>query len=99
MTPPTATRQIGPSAAIRTPDRIEDRIGPALLRLPLDPVLTLADRPLGVLDRDARRGHAQPDPAPAELLRRPAALLPGRRRGLHARALALELRPSAPAQV
>jgi rod shape determining protein RodA len=42
MSPPTATTQIGPSAAIRTPERVEERAGPLLSRLPLDPLLTLA---------------------------------------------------------
>jgi rod shape determining protein RodA len=42
MNPPTATRPIGPSAAIHPPERLEERTGPLLLRLPLDPLLTIA---------------------------------------------------------
>jgi rod shape determining protein RodA len=42
MSPPTATTSLGPSAAIRAPERVEERTGPLLSRLPLDPLLTLA---------------------------------------------------------
>jgi rod shape determining protein RodA len=42
MSPPTATSSIGPSAAIHTPERVEERAGPLLSRLPLDPLLTIA---------------------------------------------------------
>lgn len=42
MSPPSATTRIGPSAAIQTPERLEERAGLSLLRLPLDPLLTLA---------------------------------------------------------
>ncbi|HWX75320.1 MAG TPA: FtsW/RodA/SpoVE family cell cycle protein, partial [Solirubrobacteraceae bacterium] len=42
MSPPTATTSLGPSAAIRAPERVEERAGPLLSRLPLDPLLTLA---------------------------------------------------------
>jgi rod shape determining protein RodA len=42
MTPPSATTAIGPSAAIHTPEGVEERAGPLLSRLPLDPLLTLA---------------------------------------------------------
>jgi rod shape determining protein RodA len=48
MSPPTATTPIGPSAAIRAPERLEERSGPLLARLPLDPLLTLAVIGLGV---------------------------------------------------
>jgi rod shape determining protein RodA len=50
MTPPTvtATSPIGPATAIRAPERIEERRGPLLARLPLDPLLTLAVIGLGV---------------------------------------------------
>jgi rod shape determining protein RodA len=41
MSPPTTTAPIGPSAAIQAPVRPEER-GASSLRLPLDPVLTLA---------------------------------------------------------
>jgi rod shape determining protein RodA len=42
MSPPTVSTPIGPSAAIRTPERVEERARPLLLRLPLDPLLTIA---------------------------------------------------------
>jgi rod shape determining protein RodA len=50
MTPPAATsaRPIGPSAAIRAPEGLEERRGPLLSRLPLDPLMTLAVVGLGV---------------------------------------------------
>jgi rod shape determining protein RodA len=42
MSPPTATTSIGPSAAIHTPEGVEQRARPLLSRMPLDPLLTLA---------------------------------------------------------
>jgi rod shape determining protein RodA len=42
MSPPPAPAPIGPSTAIQTPERPEDRAAPSSFRLPLDPVLTLA---------------------------------------------------------
>src|SRR5690349_5968231 len=50
MTPPTATTTspIGPATAIRAPEHIDERRGPLLARLPLDPLLTLAVIGLGV---------------------------------------------------
>jgi rod shape determining protein RodA len=48
MSSPSATRRIGPSAAIQTPEGLEERAGLNLLRLPLDPLLTLAVLGLGV---------------------------------------------------
>jgi rod shape determining protein RodA len=48
MSPPTATPPIGPSAAIQAPEREEERTAGGLLRLPLDPMLTLAVIGLGI---------------------------------------------------
>jgi len=48
MSPPSASTRIGPSAAIQTPERLEERAGLGLLRLPLDPLLTLAVVGLGI---------------------------------------------------
>jgi rod shape determining protein RodA len=48
MSPPSTTTRIGPSAAIQTPERLEERAGLSLLRLPLDPLLTLAVLGLGI---------------------------------------------------
>jgi rod shape determining protein RodA len=48
MSPPPATTPIGPSTAIQTPDRPEDQTSGSLLRLPLDPVLTLTVIALGI---------------------------------------------------
>jgi rod shape determining protein RodA len=48
MSPPSASTRIGPSAAIQTPERLEERAGLSLLRLPLDPLLTLAVVGLGI---------------------------------------------------
>jgi rod shape determining protein RodA len=42
LSPSTATAPIGPSRAIRPPEGVEERSGPLLARLPLDPLLTLA---------------------------------------------------------
>jgi rod shape determining protein RodA len=42
MSPQTATTAIGPSRAIQTPERPEERTAGSFFRLPLDPVLTLA---------------------------------------------------------
>ncbi len=42
MSPPTVSTPIGPSAAIRAPEGLEERPRPLLLRLPLDPLLTIA---------------------------------------------------------
>jgi rod shape determining protein RodA len=42
MSPQTATTSIGPSAAIHTPEGVEQRARPLLSRMPLDPLLTLA---------------------------------------------------------
>jgi rod shape determining protein RodA len=42
MTPPPTSTPISASAAIRAPERLEERSGPLLARLPLDPLLTLA---------------------------------------------------------
>jgi rod shape determining protein RodA len=42
MSTRTAIRPIGPSAAIRAPEGVQERSGPAYSRLPLDPLLTLA---------------------------------------------------------
>ena len=42
MSPSTVSRPISPSAAIHPPERLEERAGPLLLRLPLDPLLTIA---------------------------------------------------------
>ena len=48
MSPAGATTRIGPSAAIQTPERLEERAGLGLLRLPFDPLLTLAVVGLGI---------------------------------------------------
>ena len=48
MSSPSATTQIGSSAAIQTPEGLQERAGLNLLRLPLDPLLTLAVLGLGV---------------------------------------------------
>ncbi len=48
MSPPTANPPIGPSAAIQAPEREEERTASGLLRLPLDPMLTLAVIGLGI---------------------------------------------------
>jgi rod shape determining protein RodA len=51
MTPPpaaTTTSRISPATAIRAPERLQERRGPLLARLPLDPLLTLAVIGLGV---------------------------------------------------
>jgi rod shape determining protein RodA len=42
MTPPATSTPIGASGAISAPARLEERAGPLLARLPLDPLLTLA---------------------------------------------------------
>jgi rod shape determining protein RodA len=42
MSPPSTTSQIGPSTAIQAPQGPEERAGPSIPRLPLDPLLTLA---------------------------------------------------------
>jgi rod shape determining protein RodA len=42
MTPPTTATSIGPSRAIQMPERAEQQATGSLLRLPLDPALTLA---------------------------------------------------------
>jgi rod shape determining protein RodA len=42
MSPPTVSTPIGPSAAIHTPEGVEERARPLRLRLPLDPLLTIA---------------------------------------------------------
>jgi rod shape determining protein RodA len=42
VTPPATSTQLGPSAAIRAPERLQERAGPLLARLPLDPLLTVA---------------------------------------------------------
>jgi rod shape determining protein RodA len=42
VSPPTTTGSIGASAAIRPPEGLEERSGPLLARVPLDPLLTLA---------------------------------------------------------
>jgi rod shape determining protein RodA len=42
MTPPTTATPIGPSRAIQMPERAEEQTAGSLLRLPLDPALTLA---------------------------------------------------------
>jgi rod shape determining protein RodA len=42
MSPPSATSPIGPSSAIQAPQGVEEQAGASVLRLPLDPLLTLA---------------------------------------------------------
>jgi rod shape determining protein RodA len=42
MSPPSTTGPIGPSTAIQSPQRPEEQAGASGLRLPLDPLLTLA---------------------------------------------------------
>ena len=42
MTPPTTATPIGPSRAIQMPERAEQQAAGSVLRLPLDPALTLA---------------------------------------------------------
>jgi rod shape determining protein RodA len=42
MSPPSTSSPISASAAIHAPERLEERSGPLLARLPLDPLLTLA---------------------------------------------------------
>jgi rod shape determining protein RodA len=42
MSTRTAIRPLGPSAAIRAPEGVQERSGPVYSRLPLDPLLTLA---------------------------------------------------------
>jgi rod shape determining protein RodA len=42
LSPPGTAAPIGASSAIRAPERVEERSGPLLARLPLDPLLTVA---------------------------------------------------------